>query len=127
LAGVWMGLRRAHVKARMVAAIAKQTKVAEGIAGYHRFEREALDQAIKESHGLIVEVQDDEISEAARLLICDGLIVEGAAAAAVGALRHLELSRKSAVCCIITGTGLKFPESVGTLLTVSRAGLPDSL
>ena len=127
LAGVWMGLRRAHVKARMVAAITRRTKVAEGIAGYHRFEREALDQAIKESHGLIVEVQDDEISEAARLLICDGLIVEGAAAAAVGALRHLELSRKSAVCCIITGTGLKFPESVGTLLTVSRAGLPDSL
>ena len=126
LAGVWMGLRRAHVKTRMVAAIAKRTKVAEGIAGFHRFEKEALDRAIKESHGVIVEVQDDEISDAARLLFCDGLIVEGAAAAAVAALGHLDLSRRSTVCCIITGTGLKFPESVKDLLSVSRSGLSES-
>ena len=124
LAGVWMGLKRAHVKTRMVAAIAKQTKVAEGIAGFHRFEQKPLDRAIKESRGVIVEVQDDEISEAARLLICDGLVVEGAAAAAVAALGHLKLSPKSTVCCIITGSGLKFPESVRNLLTVSRSGLP---
>jgi threonine synthase len=118
LGGVWMGLRRARVKTRMVAAVARETKIAEGIAGFHRFESAALEKAIKESNGLIVEVRDDEISEAARLLISDGLIVEGAAAAAVAALRRLELSRKSIVCCIITGTGLKFPESVRNLLTV---------
>lgn len=117
LAGVWMGLKRTHVKTRMVASTAKQTKVAEGIAGFHRFERQALDAAIKESNGVIVEVQDDEISDAAQLLASDGLIVEGAAAAAVAALGHLGLSRKSMVCCIITGTGLKFPESVRNLLT----------
>ena len=120
LGGVWMGLRRQHVKTRMVASVAKQTRIAEAIAGFHRFERQAMENAMKESDGLIVEVRDEEISEAARTLICDGLIVEGAAAAAVAALEHLELSRKSTVCCIITGTGLKFPESVRNLLTVSR-------
>ena len=120
LSGVWMGLRRAHVKTRMVASVAKETKIAEGIAGFHRFERKALESAIKESNGQIVEVSDDEISEAARLLIRDGIIAEGAAAAAVAALRHLELSRKSIVCCVITGTGLKFPESVRKLLTLSH-------
>ena len=89
----------------MIASIAKQTKVAESIAGFHRFERQALDNAIKESNGMIIEVQDDEICEAARLLICDGLIVEGAAAATIAALGHLRLSRTSTVCCLITGTG----------------------
>jgi threonine synthase len=126
LAGVWIGLRRAHVKTKMVACVAKQTRVAEGIAGFHRFEGQGLDDAIKESKGVIVEVQDDEISDAARLLICDGLIVEGAAAAAVAALEHLELSRKSTLCCIVTGTGLKFPESVRNLLTVSPSGWSNS-
>lgn len=126
LAGVWMGLKRTRIKTRMIASVAKQTKVAEGIAGFHQFEREALDHAIKASKGMIIEVSDDEICEAARLLMFDGLIVEGAAAAAVAALGHLELSRKSIVCCVITGTGLKFPESVRNVLSISRTGWSNS-
>ncbi|HKM78820.1 MAG TPA: PLP-dependent lyase/thiolase [Candidatus Bathyarchaeia archaeon] len=117
LAGVWKGLRSSHMKTRMVASVAKQTKVAQGIAGFHKFERQALEDAIKNSNGVIIEVSDQEMCEAARLLTSDGLIVEGAAAAAVAALNHLDLSPRSKVCCVITGTGLKFPESVRNLLS----------
>ena len=71
---------------------------------------------MKESNGEVVMVTDGDISEAARLLISDGLIVEGAAAAAVAALKHVRLTHGSNVCCVITGTGLKFPSSVKELL-----------
>ena len=116
LAGVWRGLRKSGSKTKMVASVARHTKLAEGIAGFHRFERDALSAAMKQSKGIIVEVSDREISEAARILVTDGLIVEGAAAAAVAALKQLKLSTKSRVCCVITGTGLKVPASVRELL-----------
>lgn len=121
LAGVWRGLRRTRVRTKLVAAVAKETRLAEGIAGFHRFEGDALSEAMKQSKGEIIEVADPEISEAARLLASDGLIVEGAAAAAIAALKHLELSCKSEVCCVITGTGLKFPSSVKELLRTAHA------
>ncbi len=116
LAGVWRGLKAARARTRMIASATKQTRVAEGIAGFHRVEEPALSQALKESNGEIVMVTDDDISEAARLLISEGLIVEGAAAAAVAALKHIHLTHGSNVCCVITGTGLKFPSSVKELL-----------
>jgi len=117
LAGVWRGLKVAGSSARMIASATKQTKVAEGIAGFHRVEEPALSKALRESNGDVVMVTDDDISEATRLLISDGLIVEGAAAAAVAALKYIHLTRRSNVCCIITGTGLKFPSSVKELLS----------
>lgn len=116
LAGVWRGMRKMKAKSRMVAAVAKKTRLAEGIAGFHRFEEPALSNALKESGETIVDVSDDDIRRAARLLASGGLIVEGAAAAGIAALKHLHLSRVSRVCCIITGTGLKFPSSVRELL-----------
>jgi len=97
LAGVWRGLKRNRVRTKLVASVAKETRLAEGIAGFHRFEGEALSKAIKQSKGQIVEVSDHEISKAARPLASDGSIVEGAAAAAIAALRHVELSRKSSL------------------------------
>lgn len=114
LAGVWTGLRKAHANAKMVAAVAKHTKLAEGIAGFHRIEEPALSNTVEESRGTVVEVSDHEIREGAQILASDGLIVEGAAAAGIAALGHLK--RKSKVCCIITGSGLKFPNSVKELL-----------
>jgi threonine synthase len=113
-AGIWKGLRKAHRSTRMVGAVAKETKLAEGIAGFHRIEEPALSNTVEESGGAIVEISDHEIREAAQLLASDGLIVEGAAAAGIAALRHLK--RRSKVCCIITGSGLKFPSSVKELL-----------
>jgi threonine synthase len=65
---------------------------------------------------VIVELEDHEISEAARLIASDGFIVEGAAATAIAALGKLPLKTKDNVCCILTGTGLKYPSSVKELL-----------
>jgi threonine synthase len=115
LVGIWKGLRKADARTRMVAAVAKQTKLAEGIAGFHRNEEPALSKAVKDSKGAVVEVLDREISKAAQLLASDGLIVEGAAAAAIAALERLK--HKSKVCCLITGSGLKFPSCVRELLS----------
>jgi threonine synthase len=116
LAGVWIGLKKANVKPHMVAAVAKKTVLADAIAGYHRLDKPALSRALGESKGEVIDISDAEIAEAARLLISDGLIVEGAAAAAIASLKHLDLSRKTKVCCVITGTGLKFPQTLKQLL-----------
>lgn len=119
LAGVWMGLKKAKVRTRMVAAVAKKTILADAIAGFHQIDKLALFRALRESKGEVIDVSDAEIAEAARLLISDGLIVEGAAAAAIASLKHLNLSRKTKVCCVITGTGLKFPQTLKQLLKKS--------
>ena len=116
LAGVWMGLKRAGVRTKIVATIARETNLAEAIAGFHRIEEPALSQTLQESRGKIVEVSDSEIAEAARLLISDGLVVEGASAAAIACIRHLEVSNQTKVCCVITGSGLRFPRSTKQLL-----------
>jgi len=121
LAGVWQGLKAAGARTRMIASATEQTRVAEGIAGFHRFEQRAMSQALKESNGDVVMVTDEDISDAARLLISDGLIVEGAAAAAVAALKYIHHTRSSNVCGVITGTGLKFPRSVKELLRDAAA------
>jgi len=116
LAGVWMGMKYRKLRPRMIAAVAKETRLAEGIAGFHRLEEPALSECLEESRGEVIEVTDPEIVEATRLLLKDGLIVEGAAAAAVASLNQLDLSSRSKVCCIITGSGLKFPNTIGELL-----------
>jgi threonine synthase len=117
LAGVWMGLKRARVRTQIAAAVTRETTLAEAIAGFHRIEEPALSKTLQESRSKIVEVSDPEIAEAARLLISDGLIVEGASAAAIACLRHLEVSQKTRVVCVITGSGLKFPTSIKELLS----------
>jgi threonine synthase len=116
LAGVWRGLKSAGIKTRMVAAVTRKTRLAAAIAGFHRIEEPALSQTLKEARGEVFEVSDSEISEAARFMISDGLVVEGAAAAGLACLRHLQVTRNTDVCCVVTGTGLKFPASLKQLL-----------
>lgn len=116
LAGVWMGLKKARVKTRMVAAVTKKTALADAIAGFHRMEEPALSKALEESKGEVIEVSDNEILKAAQLMVRDGLVVEGAAAAGIASLKHLQMSRRAKVCCVITGSGLKFPESLKQIL-----------
>jgi threonine synthase len=116
LAGVWSGLRKAGVKTRMVAAVTRKTKLAAAIAGFHRIEEPALSETLKESEGEVLEVSDSEIVEAARLLISDGLVVEGAAAAGLACVKHIQVTKKTKVCCVVTGSGLKFPDSLEQLL-----------
>jgi threonine synthase len=72
-----------------------------------------------ESGGVIQAVTDDEILEAYRLLASeDGIFCEPASAASVAGLRRLaregEDLRDATVVCIITGAGLKDPDTAMT-------------
>jgi len=119
IAGIWTGLRESGLNPRMVAAVTRKSTLAASIAGFHRLEEPALSKCIEESEGMIVDIDDGEIAEATRLLLKDGLIVEGAAAASVASVKHLHLSRDSRICCIITGNGMKFPQVLRQLLRSS--------
>ena len=79
-------------------------------------EEPALSKTLEESKGEVIEVSDNEILKAAQLMMRNGLVVEGAAAAGIASLKHLQMSRKAKVCCVITGSGLKFPESLKQIL-----------
>ena len=107
-AGVWSGLKASNVKPVMVAATAKDTEVAESIKGFHRFEEPAFSNALKESSGIVVDMTDAEIEEANWLLFKEGVIAEPASAASIATVRKLKVSGEDVVCCLITGSGMKF-------------------
>ena len=107
-AGVWSGLKASNVKPLMVAATAKNTEIAESIKGFHRFEEPAFSNALKESDGIVVDITDADIEEANWLLFKEGVIAEPASAVSIAAINQLEVSSEDIVCCLITGSGMKF-------------------
>jgi threonine synthase len=79
----------------------------------HAAEAEA---AVVRSGGIVVELTDDEIATAWKLLLqTEGIFCEPASAAGIAALPHAELPRGSRVVCVLTGNGMKDPDSVGRL------------
>jgi threonine synthase len=83
-------------------------------------------EAATESNGAILEVSDDEIMTAYRDLAHEGLFVEPASAASVAGLARLAsdgaIPRRATVVCVLTGHGLKDPQTV-----MSQAELPPSV
>jgi len=116
LAGVWKGAKQSALRSHMTAAVATKSRLAEAILGFHRIEEPALSECLRQSDGQVVEVSDDEVASAAQLMLKDGLVVEGAAAAAMASVGKLQLKRASRVCCVVSGSGLKFPSTVKQLL-----------
>jgi len=109
LTGVWMGLKYRGLRSRIVAATAAHTEIADSIHGFHKLDEPGLTKTLSVSKGVVVDVDDDEIIEALRLLVKDGIIAEPAAAASVAAINHLNTSKKTVCCCSVTGSGTKFP------------------
>jgi len=107
-AGVWNGLKASKVKPIMVAATAKNTKIAESIKGFHRIEEPAFSNALKESNGIVVDTTDTDIEEANWLLFKEGVIAEPASAASIAAINKLKVTSEDIICCVITGSGMKF-------------------
>ncbi|WP_206831971.1 threonine synthase [Alicyclobacillus fructus] len=72
-------------------------------------------RAAQESGGAIDCVSDDEIAEAYRLIAQEGVFAEPASAASVAGLlkRHRQggVTRGETVVCVLTGNGLKDPDS----------------
>jgi threonine synthase len=78
--------------------------------------------ALRESGGLAVSVEDEEIIDAARLLASCGLLVEPASAAAVAGARRLAPTIGEArAVCLLTATGARWP----LLRSMLRRGVGD--
>jgi threonine synthase len=74
-----------------------------------------------ESGGLIDAVTDDEIVAAYRDLVrMEGIFCEPSSAASVAGIRKLvregRLDRSATVVCVLTGHGLKDPDTAGTIV-----------
>jgi threonine synthase len=76
-------------------------------------------QAVRDSHGLMEVVTDENILEVQALLAkVEGLFVEPASAASIAGLKKLIeqkiIEKDEVVTCIVTGHGLKDPNIVKT-------------
>jgi threonine synthase len=82
--------------------------------------------ALERSQGRVVTVSDDAILEAWRALAQEeGVFCEPASAAGVAGLEHAGLEPGTRVVCVITGHGLKDPETAARLTPPPLAVDPD--
>jgi threonine synthase len=73
-------------------------------------------EALRRTNGTVITVSDDEILDAWRLLAHEeGVFCEPASAAGVAGLAHAELEPGTSVVCVVTGNGLKDPETAARL------------
>jgi threonine synthase len=73
-------------------------------------------EALRRTNGAVITVPDDEILDAWRLLAhAEGVFCEPAAAAGVAGLAQAGLDPGTRVVCIVTGNGLKDPETAARL------------
>jgi threonine synthase len=87
------------------------------------------EDAARSSHGGIRAVGDDDIEVARHLLASEGIFVELAAAASVAGLLALDaegaIGSRATVVCVLTGHGLKDPESALASAGTPRRVQPD--
>ncbi|MCC6488729.1 MAG: threonine synthase [Candidatus Hydrogenedentes bacterium] len=83
--------------------------VAGGIADDILFDGHTALPAIRTTQGAAFAVTDEEILNAeVELASAEGILCEPSSAAAIAALKHLQLEPgHNRVCCIVTGTGIK--------------------
>jgi threonine synthase len=85
-----------------------------------------VEEALRRAEGAVVTVSDDEILDAWRRLAHEeGLFCEPASAAGVAGLEKAGLEPGTRVVCIITGNGLKDPETAARLSPPPIAVDPD--
>lgn len=93
--------------------VASKTRIFDLSVTEPKFGNAAL-RAIKETGGIAVSVNEEEILDAISFLAeKEGLLAEPAASLTIAALRKLieqrEISKESTIVCFITGSGLKDP------------------
>ncbi len=83
--------------------------IAGGIADDILFDGHTALPALRDTQGVAIAVNDEEILDAMALLSrTEGLLIEPSCAAAIAALHHLpDKSPATEVCCVLTGTGIK--------------------
>ena len=114
--GVGMGVRKRWKQARMIAAISRNTAIAQSIKGFYHLEEPKISRMVEVTRGEIISLEDDEIRDATVSLARQGIIAEPASAASIATLSHLKLRRGGTICCTITGSGLKYPSLIAEVL-----------
>jgi threonine synthase len=93
-----------------LAGVYSYSALAHSIQGFHASEGlEKIHQTVAEIAGCLIEATDHDIENGITSLLKDGIIAEPSSAGSVGILSKLSLQRDQSVCCIITGSGLKWP------------------
>lgn len=116
LSGIWYGIKTT-AKPHMVAAISPNSKFMESISGYHRFDGIELDNAINESLGKIMIVNDKEAARYALELAKEGIFCEVASSSTPAVVPRLGVTNNKIVI-IITGSALKFIKSYKKIFVV---------
>jgi threonine synthase len=111
-------------------AITPQPTLAEGIASQRPTRGRAILRAVRESHGRILAVTEEEIVSALRSLAMMGFYVEPTCASVGAALGRLiedrDIRGGETTVAVLTGTGLKASETIGKALGLSaRPLVPD--
>jgi threonine synthase len=107
-------------------AAERSTTVASAIRIVAPAHAASVDDALRTSGGTVVALSDDAILEAWRELARgEGVFCEPASAAGLAALAGIELEPGSRVVCVVTGHGLKDPETAARLSPVPMAVDPD--
>ena len=113
---------------RLVAgeAVERATTVASAIRIGTPAHAATVAEALEASDGVVVSLTDEAILRAWRELARDeGVFCEPSSAAGLAALEHVELEPGSTVVCVVTGHGLKDPESAARLSPEPVAVDPD--
>jgi len=118
LKGVWLGSSIRNPNIKMVGATATNTKIASSIKGFHGIDKPA--KVIEDSNGSLIDVSDEDIKEACQDLLFDGIIAEPASAASIASLKYLNLNEDQKVCCVITGNGMKYPQSLQQIFATEK-------
>jgi threonine synthase len=95
--------------AERLTTIASAIRIAEPVHG------EAVATAVGASGGAVVALEDDEILDAWReLALGEGVLCEPSSAAGLAALGRADLEPGARVVCVVTGHGLKDPETAAS-------------
>ncbi len=103
---------------RIIAGEAAQRRetVASAIRIFEPAHAADVEQAVGASDGAVVSLEDEAILEAWReLALEEGVFCEPASAAGLAALGHDRLEQGTRVVCVVTGHGLKDPETAARL------------
>ena len=89
-------------------------KLAPSIYG---FSKEEGEKDIVKVGGLLIEAYENDLRVGVRQLLKEGVIAQTASAATVGIIDRLDLSTSKTICCVITGTALKYPRELLSAVT----------
>jgi len=107
--GVWSGLNKLGLDSLMIGAYTEKSDIASSIAGLHLRERGRVERLEEKGKLTKVSIDDPNIVAGLKELATEDVFVEPSSAIVIGALNKVNIKNK-VVCCVITGSGIRFPQ-----------------